>query len=126
MNKLSLTRKELESFASNTLGFDKKAMRRMSTLFLGQLLQMKITGDNALSQMAREVRCLERYHPPGPGLDDCSDFIGGPMNEWVIFKRHNGTNYYLTLARLNDGDQSINRRVRQAYDFDFPYLRGNA
>ncbi len=125
MKKVSLTRKELELFALNSLGFHKAALRRMSTLFLGQLLQMRLTGDTALGRMAREVENLE-----GAGYRDIAVVREGGTGSaitdgWVIFKRHNGTNYYLTLARLDDGDRCIHQRVRDAYDFDFPYLKGN-
>ena len=126
MKKLSLTRKDLEDFASNTLGFQKPALRRMSTIFLGQLLQLQLTGDNVLNRMAREVECLERDQPGARRIDRCDYLFNGSMNEWIVFKRFRGTNYYLTLARLNDGDHSIKQRVSDAYHFDFPYLRGNA
>ena len=124
MAKLSFSRIDLELFAINSLGFHKAALRRMSTLFLGQLLQLFFAGDADLGQMADEVNCLERNEPRVTHFRRSTPTR--PMGGWVVFKRHNGTNYYLTLARLSDGDQSINERVRDAYRFDFPYLQGNA
>ncbi len=126
MKKLSFTRKDLELFALNSLGFHKAALRRMSTLFLGQLFQMQLAGDSTLHKMAREVKWLERDQDVTAYADHWGGDLFSASNQWVVYKRHNGTNYYLTLARLNDGDQYIHQQVRQAYDFDFPYLRGNA
>jgi hypothetical protein len=44
-------------------------------------------------------------------------------DDLIVFKQFNGSNYYLTLATLDEGDQNINQRVRQAYEFDFPFLQ---
>jgi len=46
----------------------------------------------------------------------------GLTGEWIIFKKHQGKNYYLTLAAHNEGDESIRRRVEMAYEFDFPFF----
>lgn len=46
--------------------------------------------------------------------------------EWIVFKKHQGKNYYLTLAVHDEGDDSIRRRVEMAYKFDFPFLQENA
>ncbi len=121
MPKITMTRKELEVFAARSLGFHKGSLRRMSTLFLAQFLQMKLRGDHSIDQMAREVRCLEgRENVPRIMKRD-----SGPATrpqEWIIFQTHNGTKYYLTMASLNDGDHRINRRILDACDFDFPFL----
>ena len=46
--------------------------------------------------------------------------------EWIVFKRHHGKNYYLTLAAHDEGDENVRRRVDMAYEFDFPFLQDNA
>ena len=43
--------------------------------------------------------------------------------EWIVFQEHLGKNYYLTLAAHNEGDENIFKRVNDAYDFDFEFLR---
>lgn len=118
MEKLSLSRKELENFASRALGIAKLALRRMSTQFLAQLLQMKIRGDSRAARLADEIEYLEKQR-----LWAAGEGFGKTPDEWIVFKCYNGNNYYLTMARLDEGDQDINQRVRDAYDFDFPFLR---
>lgn len=46
--------------------------------------------------------------------------------EWIVFRKHEGKNYYLTLAAHDEGDESVKRRVGMAYEFDFPFLQENA
>jgi hypothetical protein len=121
MEKISITRKELESFAIRALGLAQLALRRMSTQFLAQLLQLNIDGGTRAFHMVDEIKYLEKLrqgiaHMAGDRLIKTSD-------EWIVFKRYNGNNYYLTLANLNEGDQNINQRVRDAYEFDFPFLQ---
>ncbi len=120
MKKISLTRKELENFAIQALGITKLALRRMSTQFLAQLLQLKINGDARAFHMVNEIRYLEKLRHGMAGL--AREGLQVPSEEWIVFKRYNGTNYYLTLAKLDEGDQNINQRVRDAYEFDFPFL----
>ncbi len=122
MKKFTMTRKELEEFAVKGLGIKRGALRRMSTLFLSQLLQMILSDEAAADEMVDEITYLEnRYNGhcqinhTGPGSRKCSD-------AWVVFKRYQGTNYYLTLANIHDGDRYINQRLHDAYKFDFPFL----
>lgn len=122
MKKFSMTRKELEDFAIKALGLRRGALRRMSTLFLSQLLQMNLSGEAGADEMVDEISFLEdRYQgipqgrTAGPGSRRRSD-------AWIVFKRHNGTNYYLTLAKTHEGDRHINQRLHDAYKFDFPFL----
>ncbi|MEW6519242.1 MAG: hypothetical protein AB1461_07495 [Thermodesulfobacteriota bacterium] len=42
--------------------------------------------------------------------------------EWIVFKKHKGKNYYLTLAAHDEGDENIMHRVEMACQFDFPFL----
>lgn len=122
MQKIAMTRKELEVFAMQSLGFDKASLRRMSTLFLAQLLQMKLRGDHSVNAMAREVHSLEN----NAGLHHLFRKNTGPATkarEWIVFKTYNGIKYYFTTASLGEGDQRINRRVMDAYRFDFPFLQ---
>lgn len=121
MEKVSLTRKELENFATHALGIAKLALRRMSTQFLAQLLQLKISGDSRATHMAGEIEFMEKPRQGTPG--SAWDGFSRSSEQWIVFKRYKGCNYYLTLARVNEGDQYINQRVRDAYDFDFPFLR---
>ncbi len=125
MNKITMTRKDLEGFAIESLGFGKASLRRMSTQFLAQLLQLKLRGDHAVMRMAREVQSLEN-----PSKIRFARRRGdGPVTRsqrWIVFKTHNGIRYYLTLASLDDGDRSINRRVQDACMFDFPFLQAAA
>lgn len=120
MRKISLTRKELEDFAINVLGIDKMELRRISTQILAQLLQLKINGDARVFFMAEEIKHLEKGRPGAIHLK--RDGIREVFEDWIVFKQFNGSNYYLTLAKPDEGDQNINRRVRQAYEFDFPFL----
>ena len=46
--------------------------------------------------------------------------------EWIVFQKHNEQNYYLTLAAHNEGDQNIYSRVKDVYEFDYPFLKKNA
>lgn len=120
MEKISLTRKELENFATHALGIAKMALRRMSTQFLAQLLQLKISGDSRAAYLADEIEHLESLRQGMGGV--AGDQFRKPSDEWIVFKCYNGHNYYLTMAKMNEGDQNINQRVRDAYDFDFPFL----
>jgi len=122
MKKFTMTRRELEDFAIKALGLERGALRRMSTLFLSQLLKMNLDATAEASEMVDEIiyledqyRGLNRAKLAGPG--------GRKQSEaWVVFKRHHGTNYYLTLANTNEGDRHINQRLHDAYKFDFPFL----
>ena len=116
-----MTRKELEDFAINVLGIAKMELRRMSTQILAQLLQLKINGDARVFFMAEEIKQLESVRPGAVHLK--SDGIREVAEDRIVFKKFNGSNYYLTLAEQGEGDQNINRRVRQAYEFDFPFLQ---
>ena len=120
MKKVSLTRKELENFAINALGIAKLDLRRMSTQLLAQLLQLKVNGDSRAYLMVDEIKCLEKMQR---GLGQGTADTNKAFEDWIVFKRYHGTNYYLTLARLDEGDQNINQRVRNAYEFDFPFLQ---
>ena len=120
MKKITLTRKELENFATQGLGIAKLALRRMSTQFLAQLLQMNISGDRCAFHMVNEIRYLERLHQGMRGSARSDSKVSS--DHWIVFKRYNGINYYLTLAKMDEGDQNINQRVRDAYEFDFPFL----
>lgn len=121
MRKISMTRKELEDFAINVLGIAKMELRRMSTQILAQLLQLKIKGDGRVFFMAEEIKHLEKVRPGAAHLK--SDGIREVAEDRIVFKQFNGSNYYLTLAEPGEGDQNINQRVRQAYEFDFPFLQ---
>jgi hypothetical protein len=121
MEKISLTRRELENFATHALGIAKMALRRMSTQFLAQLLQLKINGDTRAFNMVDEIKYLEKLRQGLAGM--ARDRFKKASDEWIVFKCYNGNNYYLTLAKLNEGDQNINQRVRDAYEFDFPFLQ---
>jgi hypothetical protein len=120
MRKISVSRKELEDFATSALGIAKIELRRMSTQFLAQLLQLKINGDARVFYMAEKIKHLEQVRHGAVALKHNS--ILETSDDLIVFKQFNGNNYYLTLARLGEGDQNINQRVRQAYEFDFPFL----
>ena len=122
MKKFTMTRKELEDFAIKTLGLERGALRRMSTLFLSQLLQMNLNGKAEAGEMVDEITYLEDLYR-GPNPARLTDPGSKKRSEaWVVFKRHHGTNYYLTLANTNEGDRHINQRLHDAYKFDFPFL----
>ena len=47
--------------------------------------------------------------------------------EWLVFHKHEGKNYYLTLAAHDEGDQTIYERALLACDFDnLPFRIGDA
>ena len=121
MRKISVSRKELEDFAINALGIAKLELRRMSTQILAQLLQLKINGDARVFNMAEKIKNMEKVRPGAMPLKD--NGILEASDDLIVFKQFNGSNYYLTLATLDEGDQNINQRVRQAYEFDFPFLQ---
>ena len=123
MTKISMTRKELEDFAIHVLGIDKMELRRMSTQILAQLLQLNINGDARVFFMAEEIKQLEKVRPGAVHLK--LDSIRDVAEDRIVFKQFNGSNYYLTLAKTGEGDQNINQRVRQAYEYDFPFLKEN-
>ena len=125
MKKISITRKELEAFAVKALGIRHTALRRMSTLFLAQLLQINLSGEKHAGDMASEINYLENlYHDGLPGITN-RPARRKLSDAWIVFKRYNGTNYYLTLAKMNEGDLYINQRLRDAYELDFPFLEEN-
>ncbi len=152
MKKIALTRDDLESFAVERIGFREEDLRHMSTHFLAQLLQMQINQNIDTNQIVTEVICLESRRQGlsdwaaeqlvqknansvdhqcfglmaqnGIGYTYGQGLIKKKMGgQWVVFKKHYGTNYYLTLAMPDEGDQNIYKRVCNAYDFDFPFLR---
>lgn len=43
--------------------------------------------------------------------------------EWIVFKKYDGKNYYLTLAAHKEGDDNIYKKVCDSYDIDFSFLR---
>lgn len=43
--------------------------------------------------------------------------------EWVVFQKYQNKNYYLTLASHDEADELIYKRVLDAYDMDFSFLR---
>ena len=108
--------------AVKTLGLKRKALRRMSTLFLSQLLQMNLDGEADAGEMVDEISFLEdRYR--GTARSGTTGPVRAKRSDaWIVFKRHNGTNYYLTLAKTHEGGRHINRRLHDAYKFDFPFL----
>lgn len=46
--------------------------------------------------------------------------------EWIVFQKHEGKNYYLTLGAHDEGDDKIYDRVCMAYNMDFQFLRNKA
>lgn len=152
MAKIALTRNELEKFAMKRIGFRKEDMRRMSTHFLAQLLQMQVNDQIDTDQIAAEVVCLESrcqwlfqrtvqqvvHREPNTTDDQYFGLMAQNRTgyaygqgiikkkmagQWLVLKKHHGINYYLTLAMADEGDQNIYKRVCSAYDFDFPFLR---
>lgn len=122
MKKLTMTRKELENFAVKALGIKHGALRRMSTLFLSQLLQMNLSGRDEVDEMVSEIAYLEGQYQ---SMRTDRAFNPGNVKQsdaWIVFKRYNGSNYYLTLANTGEGEWRINQRLHDAYALDFPFL----
>ena len=123
MNSIALTRKELEDFALQILGIRPMAMRRMSTLILAQLLKMKLNNKSTAKEMAEELCCLEDHNDRElrPVLLSTNS---SPkcLDAWVVYKRFNGNNYYLTLVHKKEGDNNIQQRLYDACKLDFPFL----
>jgi len=42
--------------------------------------------------------------------------------EWIVFAKHEGKNYYLTLAAHYEGDDQIFARIRDGCVGEFPFL----
>jgi hypothetical protein len=47
---------------------------------------------------------------------------GKITGEWVVYACHEGINYYLCLARHNDGDEKIRSKIESSCVFEFPFL----
>lgn len=126
MNSISFSRKELEDFALHVLGVRRTALRRMSTVILAQLLKMKLNGQTTADELIKEVRCLEDHYGQGgrPVYSGDAD-RPGCLDAWVVYKRINGRNYYLTLARRQDRQHYIHQRLLDACRLDFPFLQDN-
>ncbi len=122
MKKFTMTRKELEDFAIKALGLERGALRRMSTLFLSQLLQMNLSGKAEAGEMVDEITYLEDQYRGLHRTKHCGPGSRKRSDAWVVFKRYHGINYYLALANTNEGDRNINQRLHDAYKFDFPFL----
>lgn len=122
MKKIRMTRKELEDFAIRALGLKRGALRRMSTLFLSQLLQMNLCGEEGADEMVDEITYLEECYQGIPPDKELGPDTRKQSDAWIVFKRHNNTNYYLTLAKISEGGRNINQRLHDAYKFDFPFL----
>jgi hypothetical protein len=43
--------------------------------------------------------------------------------EWIVYAEHEGRNYYLCLARHNEGDEAIFSRISQLCYLEFPFLK---
>jgi hypothetical protein len=196
MDKISLSRQDLENFANNDLGFYGLDISRISSIFIVQVMQMQRDRVINTDRMLDEIKFLEGIKnvsstqaatifkkQPLKGLmkkhfTDASFIIknlgahfgydyGGNKNldtliseafsrnksgfvddefinyiahestvgafqeraikrklsgEWIVFREHNGKNYYLTLAAHDEGDENIYSRVCDAYKFDFAFL----
>ena len=122
MKKFKMTRRVLEDFAVHALGLKRGALRRMSTLFLSQLLQMNVSGEEGADEMVNEITYLEECYQGIPPDKELGPDTRKQSDAWIVFKRHNGTNYYLTLAKISEGGRNINQRLHDAYKFDFPFL----
>jgi hypothetical protein len=59
MNKISLSRKDLEAFASNDIGFYGLDITRISSIFIAQVIQMQSNRVINIHQMFDEVKYLE-------------------------------------------------------------------
>jgi hypothetical protein len=126
MNSISFSRKELEDFALHVLGVRRTVLRRMSTLILAQLLKMKLNGQSAAYELIEEVRCLEdHYGKEGRPKNLYDADRSGCLYAWVVYKRINGSNYYLTFARRQDRQQYIHEQLLDACRLDFPFLQDN-
>lgn len=200
MDKISLSRQDLEEFAANDLGFYGLDISRISSIFIAQVMQMQ--GNRVINthQMLDEVKYLEGLRSVS-STQTVSDFKREPLKglmkthftdarfivknlgahfgydhggnrnldaliseafarnesgyvdekfinfiahestvgalqkrakkkkisgEWIVFQKYNEKNYYLTLAAHDEGDENIYRRVCDAYDLDFGFLRKSA
>lgn len=47
---------------------------------------------------------------------------GALTGEWIVFAKHNGQNYYLTLGRHKEGDQYIHQRIVAGCMKQFPFI----
>ncbi|WP_407506722.1 hypothetical protein [Acinetobacter baumannii] len=49
---------------------------------------------------------------------------GKLTGEWIIYHVHNQKNYYLNIAKHNDGDAVLAEEIREIALFEFPQFRG--
>jgi hypothetical protein len=198
MHKVSMTRKELEDFALNDVGFCNLDISRISSVFIAQVIQLQTNQVINTHQMLDEIKNLENVgietrtkkvdsfkRPPLKGLkkshftdasfinknlgahfgyenggnkrltkvvndaferngivdDELISYLShhaaigsleerakkhNVTGEWIIFQEYENMNYYLTLAAHNEGDENIYKRVRDSYEFDFPFLHKKA
>ena len=120
MQTITMTRKDLEGFAVNRVGLRRSDLWRMSTTFLAQLLRLQLDRNLESLQMQEEIEALEDLRPATVRLFGMRTV----ERPWVVYRKYNGVNYYLTLAQLNEGDKDIHRRIHDACEFDFPFLQG--
>jgi hypothetical protein len=43
--------------------------------------------------------------------------------EWVIYAQHESQNFYLCLAKHNDGDEKIREKIERICLREFPFLK---
>ena len=121
MQTVALTRKDLEGFAVCRVGLRSRDLWRMSTPFLAQLLKMQLSKKLDANELSKAIDRLEEGPPSAPPR------FGNEHSQrpWIVYRTHNGMNYYLAVAELNEGDRGIHRRIRAACEFDFPFLMGH-
>lgn len=51
---------------------------------------------------------------------------GKLTGEWIVFAKHNGKNYYLTMATHNAGDEAIYEQIKSVCFPQFPFLATTA
>ncbi len=48
---------------------------------------------------------------------------GRMTGEWIVYTQHEGKNFYLCLAKHNDGDEKIRERIERICVREFPFLK---
>ena len=78
--------------------------------------------DPAKSPVVTEEMLNEFSHRATIGAFEERDAQGRLTGEWIVFAKHSGLNYYLTLATHLAGDDKIAEQIRAACHPQFPFL----
>lgn len=75
------------------------------------------------STIITQAMVNELVHRLVHGAIDDRQSTGRLTGEWIIFAKYNNQNYYLCLARHDEGDEAIYSRIEALCFREFPFLK---